>query len=65
MKSSNFIPEDSVSLLFKIDTETESEALASIEVDFGIEVDWSIFHNRMDIVFRELVEEIVPFVEKK
>ena len=65
LKSSNFIPEDSVSLLFKIDTETESEALASIEVDFGIEVDWSIFHNRMDIVFRELVEEIVPFVEKK
>lgn len=65
LKSSNFVPDDSVSLLFKIDTETESEVLASIEADFGIEVDWSVFHNRMDIVFRELVEEILPFVEKK
>ena len=65
LKSSNFVPDDSVSLLFKVDTETESEALESIETELGVEIDWKVFHSRMDITFRELVEEIVPFVEKK
>lgn len=64
LKSSAFIPEDSLSLLFKIDTETESEALMSIESELGAKIDWHVFHSRMDITFRDFVEGIFPFIEK-